>query len=69
MGKVSLRAHFDGEHIVLDEPFTLAPNSSLLVTVLTDGERLEWSELSARSLSRAYSEDEPDYTSDDLARE
>lgn len=62
-----LKAHYDGEHIVLDEPFELPPNASLIVTVFApDAERSEWAALNARSLSRAYGEDEPEYTAADL---
>jgi hypothetical protein len=31
---VALQAHYDGKHIVLDEPYDLPPNASLMVTVL-----------------------------------
>ena len=34
MSATALKAHFDGEHIVLDEPAELAPNTRLLVTVV-----------------------------------
>jgi hypothetical protein len=34
MQSVAIPAHFDGKHIVLDEPYELPPNASLLVTVL-----------------------------------
>ena len=34
MPAVSLNAHFDGQHIQLDEPFELPRNAQLLVTVL-----------------------------------
>ena len=67
-----LKAHYDGEHIVLDEPFALPLNASLAVTVLSlstakhDSERAEWAALSAQSLARAYGDDEPEYTLDDL---
>jgi hypothetical protein len=36
MSTTALKAHFDGERIVLDEPFHLPLNASLLVTVLPD---------------------------------
>ena len=36
MQVVSLPAHFDGRQIVLDEPYDLPPNASLVVTVLYD---------------------------------
>ena len=67
-----LKAHYDGEHIVLDEPFSLPLNAPLAVTVLSpstaehDSERAEWAALSAQSLARAYGDDEPEYTLDDL---
>lgn len=34
MPSVSLKAHYDGERILLDEPFEIPPNSPLMVTVL-----------------------------------
>ena len=58
-------AHFDGEHILLDEPVELEPNTKLLVTVLPkDIEREEWLELSKKGLQAAYGEEEEDYSSD-----
>jgi len=72
MASVILKAHYDGEHIVLDEPFELPPNAPLAVTVLSpavpehDGERAAWAALAAQSLSRAYGDDEPEYTLADL---
>ncbi len=64
-----LKAHYDGEHIVLDEPFELPANAALMVTVFSpDAERSQWAALGARSLARAYGEDEPDYTAADLKR-
>ena len=58
-----LKAHYDGEHIVLDEPFELPANAPLMVTVFApDAERAEWAALSAQSLARAYDDDEPEYT-------
>ncbi|HJP95842.1 MAG TPA: hypothetical protein VJ843_00565 [Candidatus Saccharimonadales bacterium] len=67
----TLRAHFDGNQILLDEPFELEPNTELLVTILPkaseeDGEG--WARLSLESLARAYSDDEPEYSLD-LIRE
>ena len=34
MPTVALQAHYDGERIVLDEPFELPTHASLMVTVL-----------------------------------
>ena len=71
---VVLRAHYDGEHMVLDEPFVHPPNATLAVTLLSpaapepDSERAEWAALSAKSLARAYGDDEPEYTLADLRR-
>ena len=71
MPAVTLRAHFDGEQIVLDEPFDLPPNSPLMVTVLPKEDSTEdaqWHGLAAAALARAYGEDEPDYSAADLKR-
>jgi hypothetical protein len=65
MKTVTLAAHFDGEHIQLDEPFKLPADARLLVTIvpepLADAEREEWQALSKAGLARACSDDEPDY--------
>jgi hypothetical protein len=72
MATVILKAHFDGKHIVLDEPFDLSTNSPLMVTVLSangdaiDRERAEWAHLAAQSLARAYGDSEPEYTLADV---
>jgi len=71
---VTLRAHYDGEHIVLDEPFEIPANAALAVTVLAaeppehdlERERASWAAISAWSLARAYGDDEPEYTVADL---
>jgi hypothetical protein len=36
MFNTPLKAHYDGERIVLDEPFALPKDAALLVTVLPD---------------------------------
>ena len=60
-----LPAHFDGEHIRLDEPYELEPNTRLLVTVLPneqhDDEREDWLLLSSRGLARVYDGEEVEY--------
>ena len=65
MKTVTLTAHFDGEHIQLDEPFPLPSKARLLVTILPepppDSGREDWHALSKAGLARAYSDDEPDY--------
>ena len=72
MPTVSLKAHYDGERIVLDEPFELPVHSPLIVTVLPvpgsplEQERAEWAALAVRSLARAYGDQEPEYTIADI---
>jgi hypothetical protein len=74
-----LRAHFDGQHIVLDEPFTLPVNVPLAVSILQEPiaykdapdletERAEWLRFSAQGIARAYSDDEPEYSEADIIR-
>ncbi len=65
MNVVTLKAHYDGKRVCLDEPCDLPPDTRLLVVVVPDPEqrfREDWYELSRRSLARAYGEDEPDYS-------
>jgi hypothetical protein len=68
---VSLRAHYDGERIQLDEPFDLPPDVPLLVTVLVpepDNDRDAWIVTGRQALARAYGDDEPEYTLSDIKR-
>ena len=59
----TIPAHFDGEHILLDEPVELEPNTKLLVTVLPkDAEREAWLNLSAKRLQDSYAREEEDYS-------
>ena len=67
----TLRAHYDGERILLDEPVELPPNASLMVTVLpsADGsESAQWAHAAAVGLARAYSDEEPEYSIADVKR-
>ena len=68
---MTLKAHFDGQQIVLDEPCDLPPNTPLIVTVLaaTAEDRAAWSNLSKQALARAYSDSEPEYGVADLKTE
>ncbi len=70
MPAVTLKAHYDGERILLDEPFEIPPNSPLMVTVLSpsDAERVgaDWLDAARKALSRAFGDDEPDYTTAEL---
>lgn len=66
MPSITLKAHYDGKTICLDEPFDLLEGARLLVTILEPGqfapERIGWSDLSARGLARAYGDSEPEYS-------
>jgi hypothetical protein len=66
MPSISLKAHYDGTTIRLDEPFDLPEGAQLIVTVLEtaqdDAERISWTELSTRGLARAYGDSEPEYS-------
>jgi hypothetical protein len=60
----TLRAHFDGKQILLDEPFELEPNTKLIVTVLpesSNGESEDWARLSLESLAQGYGDNELEY--------
>ena len=58
----TIAAHFDGQHILLDEAVELEPNSKLLVTVLPkDVDDEAWRNLSAKGLQGAYTDDEEEY--------
>ena len=58
----TIPAHFDGQHILLDEPVELEPNTKLLVTVLSNEDEEEaWHRLSAKRLQDAYGEEEEEY--------
>jgi hypothetical protein len=70
MPVVSLRAHYDGTAIRLDEPYDLPPDAQLLVTVLsptTDAdEKAAFAALAAEGLTRADGKKEPEYSSADI---
>lgn len=71
MPTVALQAHYDGERIVLDEPYDLPANAPLMVTLLpaatdADSEAL-WLRAAASSDAFAFLADpaEDIYTADD----
>ena len=71
MPSITLNAHFDGQSIVLDEPFQLPSNARLLVTVVsgsTDSDHAQWSALAGSGLALAYGDDEPEYRLTDVRR-
>lgn len=63
MENITLRAHYDGKQILLDDPAELQPNTKLLVTVIQalEPERETWLNFSAQGLAAAYGDDEPEY--------
>lgn len=63
MAIVSLRAHFDGQNIQLDEPFSLPRDAKLIVTVISDvdDDHEVWGQSALANLERAYGPDEPGY--------
>jgi hypothetical protein len=62
MPTISLKAHFDGNSIQLDEPFELPRDAQLIITVLPLSSDREWANLSAQGLARAYGDNEPEYS-------
>jgi hypothetical protein len=69
---ITIKAHFDGEHIVLDEPFTLTAEMEISVVVVEGDDafynpyRNDWLLLSEQGLAASYGEDEPEYSESDL---
>ena len=63
----TLKAHFDGKQVVLDEPFAFDTGTPLLVLVAKEEtleeERSAWFKMSAAGRARAYGPDEPGYSS------
>ena len=71
MPAVTLKAHYDGERIILDEPFDIPRNSPLMVTVLPATEAVvgeDWILAARNALSSAYGTEEPEYGPEDLRR-
>jgi hypothetical protein len=70
MPAISLRAHFDGQKIQLDEPYELPTGAPLLITVLStavvDTALVGWADLAANGLARAYGDSEPEYSQADV---
>jgi len=68
---ITLQSHFDGKQISLDEPYELAPNTKLVVSVIEmrDEEREDWTRFSLANLERAFGDDEPEYSLDLIKEE
>jgi hypothetical protein len=67
MPSLALKAHFDGKHILLDEPYPLSTSARLMILVMPEnndsGAPID---LAAASLNRAYGDNEPEYSLADL---
>ena len=69
MPTVSIKAHYDGKQILLDEPFAIPANSPLMITVLPLAEApmdRDSQSIARQALSMAYGDDEPEYSDADL---
>ena len=69
MNAIVLPAHFDGQQIVLDEPYELQPNTPLTVVVRSaqdDEDRADWLLLSMQNFAAGYGKDEPECSLDDI---
>jgi hypothetical protein len=69
MQYITLAAHFDGQRIVLDEPFELPPNTPLMITVLPHAaadSNAPWAVTAAMGLARGYGDNEPEYFLEDV---
>ena len=66
MPLIALAAHYDGERVCLDENYQIKPDTKLIVTILpetdTDVDRENWMNLASQNLSRAYDDNEPEYS-------
>lgn len=73
MKAVTIKAHYDGKQVCFDEPCHLAPDTRLLVTVISgdtiEDERMAWLAASQANFARAYGDDEPDYSTAALREE
>lgn len=66
MTPITLPAHFDGKQILLDAPYSLDPETKLLITILPkeDTEDAGWRRMSLQNFAAAYGAEEPEYTLD-----
>jgi hypothetical protein len=59
----------DSRHLKLMQPIKIAPGSTVLITIEHDegvAEAQEWYLLSSQGLENAYSENEPEYSVEDI---
>ncbi len=58
---VTLQAHFDGRHILLDEPYELEPNTKLVISVIDMKDESDfWQAASSSSLDDIWDNTEDD---------
>lgn len=57
----ALKGTYDGEKVHLEGGEEL-PKGSKFIVILLEDEIAEWSEISSRSLNRAYEKQEPEYS-------
>lgn len=71
MPTLAYQAHFDGEHIQLDEDAQIPKGAKLVVTVVSPAhtEEAEWLAISRRGFGLDYGDDEPEYTLEDCIHE
>ena len=61
----AVKATYDGTQFLPDEPIDV-PLNSRAVIIIMDQEEEDWYTLASRSLNRAYGDDEPEYSLDQL---
>jgi hypothetical protein len=68
MQTVTLTARFDGQQILLDEPYQLEADTPLMITILPKpaNEEAAWQQFALQNMARAYEADEVEYTVADL---
>ena len=71
MSIMSIPAHFEGEHVRLDEDVPIPRDAQLIVTVVAGGqkERQEFLKFATRNLARAYEGDDVEYSLSDCVDE
>jgi hypothetical protein len=71
MPGITLKARYDGQSILLDEPSEPSPEARRLVTVVAPSpgaEREMWARLGGEGLARACGDDGPDCGPDEVRR-
>jgi hypothetical protein len=70
MPLLTISAHYDGSHVLLDEAVQLRPNTRLIVTVLDelDRDRDDFLNMASRAFGVAVADDEVEYSESDLQR-